>query len=68
MYFSQLTITYIKLSIIDWTKVSSYLDTSLANFVFNDVFSVPAMHNAEFILTGILKQEVDHQSYRIGWS
>ncbi|KAK2181918.1 hypothetical protein NP493_376g01031 [Ridgeia piscesae] len=26
------------------------------------------VHNAEFILTGILKQEVDHQSYRIGWS
>ncbi|KAI0226634.1 PAX-interacting protein 1 [Lamellibrachia satsuma] len=26
------------------------------------------VHNAEFILTGILKQEVDYQSYRLGWS
>ena len=27
---------------------------------------VSAVHNAEFILTGVMKQEVDYEAYRMG--
>jgi len=30
-----------------------------------DIFVVAGIHNAEFVLTGVCRQEIDYRSYRM---
>jgi len=29
--------------------------------------TVAGIHNAEFVLTGVFRQQIDHHSYRMNW-